>query len=637
MSILPSHLPLPLSARTGRASETYTPEGIAYDVAIGGMPFLLAITPDRPLTRELAQIRKEQIDQQEIPGEQSLADWWLRSQSTFIGGAGLLYQDPDASNQYAIQYGTSTGLNPWVNGKLTLLKATSQDIADGSANAHYVLGWNDGTDRYWSAVGTALKSSTGSASTTITWGGSGTILALASDGTRYFAADSTGVYSGTGTGAGSLLWNTGSSNVSMGWVKGRLIAGIGASVYELVGTGPTLPSAKFTHLNSSWRWSAVAEGTNAIYVAGYAGSQSAIYKFILDTDGAVPTLASGGIQTAQLPLGETVLSMTTYLGSYVGIGTSRGFRVGEIDDNGDIAYGPLLFENSSGVRSVAGYDRFFFVAATNAISSRSGLYRVDLGQPIANEGVTPSLRYAYATDLQAHVTGTVDSVTLLGNSSRMVFTVRGQGSYLEHATSLESTGTFVTGRVRYNTLTGKLFKFLTLRTPASLSGSLTASVIDPGGGETTVITVTGGAEAENVLLQSPATAAEWLQLKLTFTRDGSNAALGPEVNGWQFKALPGELRQRIFQLPLSCFDFEQDRSGQQVGYEGRTLARLEQFETMAQRGDGVTYQDLASGYSYLVLVDEYEFRQTSPPGDNNAAYGGYLYVRLRTIADVVSS
>ena len=640
MAFFAQKLPFPFSTREGRQAASYALENIAYDIAVGGLPFLLAVNPDRPLSRELASVKKDQVDQQEIPGEHSLADWWMRSQTTFIGGAGLLYQDPDVSNQYAIQYGSSTGLNPWVNGSLTLLRQTTNQIEDSSSDAGHVLGYNDGTDRYWYGVGTTLSSRNESTTTAVDWDGTGTILSLTSDGTNYFVADDTGIYSGAGSGAGALLWNTGDSDVVVGWVKGRLMAGIGAAVYELVGgSPPTLPTAKFTHLAGGWRWTAIAEGTNAIYMAGYAGSQSDIYKFVLDTEGAVPTLDSGGIQTAQLPHGEVVLSLSTYLGTYVGIGTSRGFRVGEIDDNGDIVYGPLLIESAAGVRGMVGYDRFFFVAATNSIDGDSGLYRVDLGQPLQNEGATPSIRYAYATDLQAHVTGIVDSVSMFGNSDRKVFTVRESGAFEEHAEDLEPTGEFLTGRIRYNTLINKIFKFLTVRTPSTFTGTLTASVIDPSGGETTVLTVSGstGQAIENVILQTPVTNTEWLQLKLTFSRASGDATQGPEVNGWQFKALPGETRQRIFTLPLAAFDFEMDRYGQTHGWEGRTAQRVEALETIIQRGDAITYQDLRTQTSHLVIVDNdsYEFRQTNPPG-NQSGWGGHVYLRLRTIADVVS-
>ncbi|MFD5107134.1 hypothetical protein [Streptomyces cinereoruber] len=638
MAGIVSRLPFPLSGRADSAVASYALNGVQYDIAIAGMPWLIKADDQAVMTRAGAPVRKEQVDQQQEPGEQSLASWWLRSQSSFIGGAGILYQDPANDNQYAIRYADSVGVSPWTNGKVTLLRETSQRIIDGTTDKHHLVGWSDGTDRYWSAVGTALKSDTGSATTTITWGGAGTIRSLTSDGTNYYAADSTGIYRGAGNGAGSLIWNTGSANTTIRWVKGRLMAGIGPSVYELTTGGPALPVAKFTHLNSAWIWTDIAEGTNAIYASGYAGSQGAIYKFVLDTSGSVPTLSSGGILAAQLPRGEIVHCMTTYLGSFIGIGTNRGLRVGEINDNGDIQYGPLLIENSNGVKAVAGYDRFFFAAATNAIEGKSGLYRVDLGQPIQDNGVSAGQRYAYATDLQAKVTGEVSAVTVFGNSDRMAFAVVGSGSYLESASTLEASGYLTTGRVRYNTLEPKLYKFATVRTPVSISGSVSLSVLDPGGAETSIITASEGSSVliEDVALSTPALPVEWLALKVTLGRSPSDTSAGGEITGWQLKALPGTVRQRIFTLPLSCFDKEKDRSGQMVGAEGRTLARLEAFEQIAARGDAVAYQDLRSGLSYLVVIDNYRFEQRTSPNNNGSRWGGTLWVELRTIADVVT-
>lgn len=636
MAGLVSRLPMPLSNRTATAgAATYGLADVAYDFAIGGMPLLSAISDDRPYTRALAAIRKDQIDQQQIPGEQSLASWWLRSQSTFIGGQGVLYQDPSTDNQYAIRYYEGQGVNPWTNGKLTLLRSTSQRIADASANRHMLLGWNDGTDRFWSAVGNVLKSDTGSATTTITWGGANTIRALTSDGTNYFAADNVQVYKGAGNGAGAAWTATGTTAVVLGWAKGRVMVALDNKVYECDTAGTK--TLRFTHLNSAFTFTAFAEGTNAIYASGYAGSQSAIYKFVLDSSGSVPTLASGGVVTAQLPLGEVVHSMTTYLGTFVGIGTSRGFRVGQIDDNGDIVYGPLLIENSSGCKAVAAYDRFFFVGATNAISGQSGLYRVDLGQPIQDNGVSAGTRFAYATDLQALVTGEVCAATNFGNSDRMTLAVVGQGAYLESATQKVASGYLTTGRVRYNTLEPKIYKFISVKTPVSQFGSVTASVIEPGGSETSVITVSEGSSMaiENVILTAPTEACEWVQLKLTLGRSATDTTKGGEVDGWQLKAMPGATRQRLITIPFLMLDWEKDRSGQKVGWEGRTAERLAAFEQMAQGGDAVSFQDLANDTSMLVVIDAYEFRQTAATAAGQD-YGGYLTVQLRTIADVIT-
>jgi hypothetical protein len=643
MAGIVSRLPFPLSGRTATASSSYALSGVQYQFALAGMPFLSAISDDRPMTRSGAQLRKDQFDNQREPGEQSLANWWLRSQATFIGGAGLLYQDPDLvqvanlQNRHAIQYWHGVGVNPWTNGRLTLLRRTTQRIADSSSNPHLLMGWNNGTDRYWSAVGNVLRSDDGTTTTAITWGGAGTIRALTSDGTNYFAADNTAVYKGAGTAAGASFVTTGTANVVMGWVKGRLMLGLDNKVYECDNT--PAKNLRFTHLNAGWVWTAFAEGTNAVYAAGYAGSQGAIYKFVLDTSGNVPTLSSGGIQTAQLPLGETVQSLTTYLGTFVGIGTSRGFRVGEIDSNGDITYGPLLISNTAGCKAVAAYDRFFFVAGTNAIDGKSGLWRVDLGQPVQDSGSNAGGRFAYATDLQSGVTGEVTSITNFGNSDRMAFTVMAQGAYLEHATDRESTGYLQTGRIRFNTLEPKIFKFLSVKTPTTLMGSVGGSIIEPGGAETSILTISQGGNSiiDNILLAAPMTAVEWVQLKLTLGRSGTDTAQGGEVNGWQLKAMPGATRQRQFEIPLLCFDKERTQSGQMVGYEGRTAARLDAFEQVFARGDAVAFQDLVRDVSTMVVIDDYRFEQKANPGTNQSNYGGVLWVQLRTISDVVTS
>jgi len=637
MADIVTRLPFPLSGRTVAAASSFALEGVQYHWALAGLPWLSAINDERKMMRAGAPIKKEQFDNQNIPGEQSLASWWLRSQSTFIGGAGLLYQDPSNDNQYAIRFSDSVGVNPWVNGKLTLLRETSARIADGTSNRHHVVGWNDGTDRYWSAVNTTLKSDTGAATTTITWGGAGIIRSLTSDGTRYYAADNVSVWRGTGNGAGAALCATGTTSVVVRWVKGRLMMAQDNLVYEVDNAGAK--TLKFTHLNPSFVFTDFAEGTNSIYASGYAGSEGAIYKFGQDTTGAVPTLASGGVLAAQLPRGEIVHAMTTYLGSFVGIGTNRGFRVGQIDDQGDIQYGPLLITNAEGVKAIAAYDRFFFVGATNGIEGDSGLYRVDLGQPLQSGDVSPSVRFAYATDLQAHVTGEVSSVSNFGNSDRMVLAVIAQGSYLESATVLESTGYLKTGRVRYSTIEPKIFKFVTVRTPSPLHGSVAVSVIDPGGGDTSVLTITegGSTEIENVVMPAPAAAAEWVQLQLSLARSATDTTLGGEVDAWQLKAMPGAVRQRIITMPLACWDFEKTQSGQQVGYEGRTLERLAAFEQVFSRGDAVAFQDLRNGTSDLVVIDDYRFEQAGQPGTNRSVFGGVLWVELRTIADVITA
>jgi hypothetical protein len=72
----------------------YVQSGNRYNYAIGGLPFLSAATPDNPIVRESAPIRKQQFDASTTPGEQSLQGWWLRSQLSFHWGAGEIFADP---------------------------------------------------------------------------------------------------------------------------------------------------------------------------------------------------------------------------------------------------------------------------------------------------------------------------------------------------------------------------------------------------------------------------------------------------------------------------------------------------------------------------------------------------------------
>lgn len=638
-----SRLPFALGRAVSGAAAATAATSPQFDFSFAGQGFINAFTNDRPMLRSLVPIRKDQFDNAREAGEQSFANWWLRSEASFIGGEGILYQDPDQvsvanlQNRHTIQYNHGVGVNPWVNGKLTLLRQTGLRVSDATGSDHFVLGWsNAGTDSFWSAYSTNLKSDDGTTTTVITWGGANAITSLTSDGTHYFVSDSVGIWSGTGTGAGAKAWNTGSANTVCAWVKGRLMAGIDNKIYELVGGAPpALPTPTFTHLNASWTWTCFAEGTNAIYAAGRAGNVSQIYKLTMDTTGAIPVLSSGGQSAAQLPTGEVVLSMYAYLGSFLGIGTNRGFRVGQIDTNGDLVYGPLIFTVSDGVRAIGAYDRFFFVGASSSIDSSSGVYRVDLGQPIYDNGSAASLRFAYATDLQAHVTGRVTGVTNFGASDRMVMGVVSHGAYLENATVLESTGYLVTGRIRYTTVEPKLFKFLTVRTPTGMAGSLASSVTDPDGNVFPVFTINEGDHLKitDIALSNLTAPIEYITVRLDLARSSLSTSTGPEINSWQTKALPGATRQRQFTLPLMCFDREKDRFGQWDGYEGRCLDRLEAFEQIAQRGDTFTFTDLNLQRSYIVQINDYEFRQGAAPANNANGYGGILTVQFSTVTD----
>jgi hypothetical protein len=109
----------------------------SYDVAVGGLPFFYAINDARPYIRQTAPFRKEQFDNQQQPGEQSLTGWWIRSQMSFHSGTGIKFYDPattDEVGQY--RFADSKGVDVWTKGQVTLLK----DVVDTHETTGPVVG-----------------------------------------------------------------------------------------------------------------------------------------------------------------------------------------------------------------------------------------------------------------------------------------------------------------------------------------------------------------------------------------------------------------------------------------------------------------------------------------------------------------
>jgi hypothetical protein len=618
----------------------------AYDYALDGIPFLSAtnrkpsLREAWPYTEEMVEIRKQQFDNFAEPGEQSLTNWWLRSQSDFGGGAGVLYQDPDTDNQFNIRFSDSLGVDSWTPGALSLLRRSvlvGTGDTDATLMARGFVGATNGDD-YWLMDSLGLTNSVG----TVITDGAGTNKWITSSGSTYYLMKDNGAWTGVDAGAATQFYTWTATNTIAEFVKGRVIAAVDRSLYTLPFTGAppiaigTLTSF-YTHPSASWVWTSITEGPAAIYASGNDGTSGAIFKFTLDTSGSVPTL-TGGITTAIMPTGEMINTIYGYIGSFVGIATNKGFRVGEIDSNGDINYGPLLFTPTGGCTGISGFDRFMWTGSTAAHDGSSGLYRVDLGTQIT-ENSTKATRYAYARDIYADGTnGKVSSISHLGATDRKVYTVIGFGGYLESSSSTArlATGYLKTGRIRFNTEEPKLFKFLSLRTANPLLGDVSVSVLTESGGEIpyTTYTAGGGAATGDIATPIPSGPQNWIALKFTLDAAPSGPDTGV-LNAWQVKALPGSIRQRLISMTFLLFDHEQDKTGQNIGYDGCARDRFEQFKALARGGDSFTFQELAEGLSTQVIIDTWKFTQLAPPGVNNEVIGGYLSVAMKTVAESI--
>jgi len=717
------------------AGSTYINTSNQYDVAVAGLPFFLGPSKEYPYKRETAQYRKQQIDQQKEPGEQTLTGWWLRSQSSFNYGAGIRYEEPVEGATVGQRFNKSAGVDVFNTGKVTLLPDVtklSTSVSDGvkmvggtDTNGVDVVIWADGANLY--------RTTAAATTTTLTWGGSGSILAVAQDGVNYYAANATGIYKGplTGGSSGTSIFTHPTAvgtvtTVSMGWVKQRLVAGVNNYLYEVtpitsytvavtsllnniatiktsashnfsVGSQVTLASVgapyngtwsvlsvpdstRFTvfisnanvaeatatgtavlasnnnlpiyaHPNPTWVWTGICEGPNAIYVAGYAGDSSTVYRLSLDTSGAIPLLTKA-LTAADMPKGEIIYAMGAYIGKYMVFGTNKGIRVGQIDtsgfvSSGYITYGPLTvvtngYDPATGT-NLAGYpcksitfnDRYAYCTVTNYIDTdgtgttlNSGLVKIDLSKEIAPN------QMAYATHLQVPSTAEATAVCIIGSTNKLAIGVKAVGVYFQ-ASTLVASGYLQTGQIRYFTLEDKHFELVKLRQTLPMVGRLKLTVVNSDGTTADIITVDNNFDfTQDITGMDTQDVFPKESLALRFTMySATSQAVGTEdsFNGYQLKALPAVKRQRIITLPLLCYDFEGDRFNMTTGYEGRAAERIQSLEAIESGGDVVTLQDFTNDETIRGVIESITFVRMTPPERRFKGFGGMLIAQFRTI------
>lgn len=658
----------------GPQSNQYQHTDIGYDYAIGGIPFLAGESMRgtyyrRIYERTFSPIRKDQFDNQQVPGEQSIWGWWLRSQSSFTLGAGIQFLDTTTDNTLAQRYSYSEGLDVLSTpGQVSLVQATKpvatsltgptrlRGVRVASVDSVLVLDTGAKTLKSYNASGTLTNTYTmpalGTMSNTFT-----------DDGTNYYFADTTGIWKGviaTPGVAATKAWNapsTSGANV-IAWVKGRLVAGMDNNVYELVGgSPPTLPTAKFTHQNAAYTFSDISETPAAILTSGSAGGTiSQIHKFTLDSGGALPTLTSG-IVTTTMPIGEQILAMYAYIGAFVGIGTNKGFRVATVDVNANLIYGPLIVQDptSVGVKAIAGYDRFLFIGNQgNKLIPQQGwsnppdasavdmLVRVDLSQQTST-GSQP-----YANDLMTTSSdGSINSIANVGTSGALAGTMAfatGTTVWMTDTTKKQTTGFMYTGKIRYNTLEPKHFKYIYMRFQNITDGSMDVLGQNPSLSLTNIALSQQGssitASTTPFFISDVGNSQEWMQFKFVLHRGTSNNNVSPIWNGYQLRSLPGVPRQVVITIPLICHDHEFDRYGNPQGYDGFAWSRLNALEALTATGNLVLLQDLNYNTANLVVVDDYRFEQQTPElaktasaagGQDSNAHGGYIIIVCRVI------
>jgi hypothetical protein len=569
---------------------------------------------------------------------------------SFHSGAGIRFYDPATTDENGhYRFSDSKGVDVWTKGQATLLKdvatshITTSAIASNGRPQQEVrsIKWNttegillkDGYDVDKIAVDGTVTHFVDYNS-----GTDSPAYAVCDDGTTaYWITNTTTkktVYKKaltlTSSDADTKMFDeVGTiSNAVMDYVKERIVLCADNKVYEFSGSATAMPTAVYTHPASTHVYTSITASGPAIYIAGYNGIKSTIQKFTLSTAGVMPTLTSA-VVAAELPVGEIVHKIYYYLGKMM-IGTNKGIRAAEVSDqDGSIKYGPLIVETSQPCYDFAARDHYVWCAT--GVAGEPGIIRIDLDNEIE------PLRFAYANDIYySGVTGHQTTGCAFGsNTNRLMFSTAYADStngyvYIEEASNLIASGYITTGNIRYGTLEPKNFKRL-LGRGVFTYGTLTMETVDQNGTEYDHITYGDGVLPVEVTTSSPATAQEYVAYKFVLNRDTDDATKGPVFKGYQAKATIATPRQRVMKFPVYCFDVETDRYNVQIGYEGRAMARILALEDIEESGDVLNWQDITSGESRQVVIEQVSFTRMTPPDKRFDGFGGIVEITIRTV------
>ena len=595
---------------TGTGTSLLVPD--LYPVAIAGHNYLVDQKSGRFGRAFEARVR-ESVDQNNVPGEATInpQGLWRRSQVSWHKGSGQHYADSGAPQDY--RFWTSKNVDPWTRNELSLLPTTTEILSSAETNLQMVvvgsyLYVGDGnTLKYTTDLSTWTSVTTGAPA-------SAAIEDLTTDGTTvYISYNNHSIYSSSAGGASVAQYYPTSGSkaytyTSMGYHKGRIIALHDNHIHLPVGSSSHSPF--YEHPNASFDFVDSCSGQNAIYAGGNAGQTAIIYKITVKSDGTldVPVVA------AELPLGETLSSLTGYLG-FVLIGTNKGIRLASTDSEANLVIGPIL-ETTSAVKCGVGDGRFVWYGWTNFDGTSTGLGRLDLSEL---NGVNEP---AYASDLMATEQGAVNDV-VNWNGTR-IFSVAGHGIFKE-GTDLCAQGYLESGLWSWGIPDRKFLPRFDVRC-LPLKGTITPSLSLNAGAynDLTAVTTVGVTEKT---VPGPQTGFSTVSVKMILDRSSTNNAEGPTLTRWQARAYAAPIRARVFSIPIILHE-KLNLSGREVWQDVK--AELTFLENLVNDASIVLYQDAYD--SYNVVVENVEWIPLDAL-DHGWEWEGTAVVTLRSIAD----
>lgn len=610
-NVLPPNVPVVLSSPLQAIIDADLP----HDFLIDGIPFLAAPSGDDPYMRDFSEDRREQFDNSREAGENSFGQWWLRSQSTFDGGAEQEFLDPALipPEIARARFDESSFVDPFEPGKVTL--ASDVELHAENVKRLETVVWtgqrtlvlmDGGTNEVRFLDLPALDNPR-----TVVLGASGVPQDMTTDGENVYVAIDDSVYriDDTET-AVQIATVTFIGPVVLKWAKQRLILTTGPEVYIVdpaPAAPPEVPPLHYLNPVPAWRYTSVADGPNGIYLSGYSGTSSNVSSMELTDDGGTVTVGPP-IEQMPAPEGEQFNTIYFYVNSIFALTSNQGVRMGAFTPYGQPEYGTLMLEGTP-CYDVSAWGSLLYVGAEDSV------WAINPGFQVGEGG-----RYALARLAEGLGDTGDDFVVSLTVHDDIFYAAMGGSSRWWHQTGVEADGYLVTSWSRFDTVEPKSLEYIRIagNFPTGCPLRVMVESID---GATQQFDISNGT-LSTVELKVNLPPAEAFRLRFELCE-------GAELRSYQLKAIAVPLRFGEIILPLFCYDSEVDRDGRQVRRDDYARVRLNALESKARTTQIVTVVDRLSGTSYRALIRNLRFTQINRPAYNSL--GGMVTLILRQV------
>lgn len=622
-------------------------------IELDGVAYLV---DTRQYSRTTVPALREQRDTSKEPGENTLdtTGAWVRSQTDWSLGAGQEHFDLADSDRRRFE--SSSGVDPWTKGELSLLPITEEKLNQTGTNlkVHRI-----GTYLYM-AYGSVLAwvSNPTTASFTISGSNSidfGTSTPSRSGNITDFHSDGTYVYVAFGNSDKIARCAINSTTVDA-WptsgtqkadiievAAGRLIGATAsdANIFELNANGQKFSgSLDYTPQLAQTQWKSITGGPSGIYVAANTDNTGTVYHINVDaSDGTLQTPIISG----QLPHGEEINEILAY-GEVLVIATSKGFRTSLIDtQSGAVTIGPVIDEGGA-ANSLEADGNFVWWGG-----SSGQIYRADLTK------FTSTLVPAFASDLvSTGGSGNVASVARV--SSKTYFAATGDGVYGESGSGIKvATGTLTIGEVSWSTVVPKLLRSVQVRQDraqytfgevdyrqsggidyrhdtysyrgdpiASFLGTIQFGATNDNN-VTDTLTLSQGVPSDFTFASQSSVSYKFV---ITMTRSADDTTKGPIIADWQTTCVPTPQRvdEIIAPIVLRRQVLTSRNSGAPATYDSNAV-----FTSLRNRMEaGVTVEYYEGSRLEKVTIERLSM-QPERISDDGTWFEGTLVVRLLTV------